>query len=148
MLIFGVISCVMMPTIQSDGKVSATDTEPVSVWNAGSHAERMMESKGWAKPKANLQDESELWLWVAAINAGLMSLSFVWAYLSHQHDMLGAGVIFGILALFCTGVSAIMTMIAWIVGGTILVALIWAGVKLRKFSLLEWLQHRKDGCQD
>ncbi len=89
-----------------------------------------------------------MWLWFAAICAGLSVLSFVLAYLTHQHDAIAVGAILGVAALIGTVFSAIIGWIVWIGGGLLLVCLVWLGWKLRHISVVEWLKSRKGKSED
>jgi hypothetical protein len=136
-------SCVMMPKILPTGEVSADETEAVAAWNAGEHAENMMEAGGWKKPKQNLQDESDLLLWLAGIGALLSLAAFCIGYVTHIHEAVGVGFICGIFAVVCIGLSAVVGLIGWIIGGLIVVGLVVAGVKFRKFSLFKWIEGKR-----
>lgn len=136
-------SCVMMPKILPSGKVSSDEREAVAAWNAAEHAEQMMETKGWEKPESNLQDESELWLWLAGIGALCSLVSFCVGYVTHIHEAIGVGFICGIFAVVCTGISAVVGLIGWIIGALVVVGLVVAGVRFRSFSLKKWIEGRK-----
>jgi hypothetical protein len=125
--------CVSMPKITPQGEVSP-ETDWVPFWKARKRAEDMMATKGWEKPEQNTEDESDVWLWLAGL-AGLCAIGcFVGGYLSHWHELIGAGVILGVCAVIATGISAIIGWIAWVAGGLLVAALAWLGVRLRKWS--------------
>ena len=110
-------SCVALPVITPKGKVSPTETEWVAPWNVAEHADDMMESKGWEKPKNNTDDESALWLGIAGTCAGLSILSFIVAYVTAPcHKAIGVGVILGVSALVSTGVSSIVGFLPLLMG--------------------------------
>ena len=131
-------SCVALPVITPRGKVSPTDTEWVAAWNAAQHADDMMAAKGWEKPKNNTEDESALWLGIAGTCAGLSILSFVIAYVTAPcTKAIGVGVILGVSALVCTGISAIIGWIGLIVGLGLIAVLVFFGVKLRNYDVVQ-----------
>jgi hypothetical protein len=129
-----------MPDITPRGKVSPDKTTLVPFWRAGAHADDMMESKGWKKPENNTDDESWLWLIVAGICALCSVGCFVFAYVTHIHEGIGAGAILGTFAVVATGISAIVGWIGWIVGAALVCGLIWAGVRLRNWSFTKWMR--------
>ena len=138
------VSCVGMPEITPDGKISTKEETYVPWWKADDHADDMLESKGWKKPAQNLQDESTLCLWLCAGFAVLSGAAFVVAYLTKQHTMIGAGFILGAVAVFWLGVSSIVGWIGYFAGGLLLVALVGLGWKLRNVSIYEMFIHWKD----
>jgi hypothetical protein len=134
-------SCIALPAITPKGKVSPTETEWVAPWNVADHADDMMESKGWEKPKNNTEDESALWLGIAGTCAGLSILSFIIAYVTAPcHKAIGVGVILGISALVCTGISAIIGWIGLVVGVGLIAVLVYLGVKLRDYDVIKHIK--------
>lgn len=135
-------SCVALPVITPKGKVSPTETEWVAPWNAAQHADDMMEAKGWEKPKNNTEDESRLWLGIAGTCAGLAILSFIIAYVTAPcHKAIGVGVILGVSALVCTGISTIIGWIGLAVGLCFIAALVYLGVKLRNYDVIKHIKN-------
>jgi hypothetical protein len=135
-------SCVALPVITPKGKVSSTDTEWVALWNAAQHADDMMEAKGWEKPKNNTEDESALWLGIAGTCAGLSILSFIIAYVTAPcTKAIGVGIILGLSALACTGVSAIVGWLPLVMGLGFIAVLVYLGVKLRNYDVIQHIKN-------
>ena len=134
-------SCVALPVITPKGKVSPTETEWVAPWNVAEHADDMMESKGWEKPKNNTDDESALWLGIAGTCAGLSILSFIVAYVTAPcHKAIGVGVILGVSALVSTGVSSIVGFLPLLMGLGLIGLLVFIGIKLRDYDVVKHIK--------
>jgi len=134
-------SCVALPVITPKGKVSPTETESLWFWDAADHADNMMATKGWEKPKNNTEDESNLWLGIAGTCAGLSILSFIIAYVTAPcTKAIGVGIILGLSALACTGVSAIVGWLPLAIGLGFIAGLVWLGVKLRSYDVVKHLK--------
>jgi hypothetical protein len=131
-----------MQAITPQGKVSPKKRKWVALWNAAKHADDMMATKGWEKPKNNTEDESRLWLGIAGTCAGLSILSFIVAYVTAPcHKAIGVGVILGVSALVCTGISAIIGWIGLIVGLGLIAVLVFLGVKLRNYDVIQHIKN-------
>jgi len=134
-------SCIALPAITPKGKVSPTETEWVAPWNVAEHADDMMESKGWEKPKNNTDDESALWLGIAGTCAGLSILSFIIAYVTAPcTKAIGVGVILGVSAIVSTGVSSIVGWLPLVIGLGLIGLLVYFGIRLRDYDVIKHIK--------
>jgi hypothetical protein len=136
--------CVSLPEITGGGEISQ-ETESVPIWRVDTHVEKLLESKGWERPELTIEGASDLWLTISGWCAGLSLLAFCGAYLTHKHKLIGLGALLGLGAVVCTGISLCVGVIGWVVGVALVAGLVFLGVKIRRFSLVQWLRGGRDG---
>ena len=130
-----IASCASLPLITGSGKVSPNERVSVPVWKCDDYAERLLETKGYKKPTANLDDESALWLWIAGICALGGIGCFVAGYMTSMNKLCIVGAMLCGAALVATGISAVVGLIAWIVGAGLIAVLCYLGWKLRNHKI-------------
>lgn len=129
------ISCVSMPAIDGKGKVSPDETEYVAMWNADTHAEKMMQSKGWKKPTKSVT--GAMWTYVAGSLFVLGVVCFAGGIVSHIHELNGAGMCLCGCAIGAA-VIAEMSRYLWILG-VFMCILIVLSIRLRGWTLFRKL---------